>query len=171
MAIKIFSILLALFSIGFVAISIQDPYFLELKSYSINFKNIEAKNLIASELNSTSVKSIYKANMWIRYQEKDVFKDFLNINQDYNISANTLEFFYNKNNKLFLSGDVIYINDDNTKITSDEVYYYTDSKILTSNLGFKAYLNNNLIIGKILNYDMKNKILKIKGVNAWLEEK
>ena len=170
MVIKLFGFLIALFSIIFLILSIQDPYFIDIKSYSINFKNIEANNLIASELNSTSTKSVFKADVWIRYKEKDVFKDFININKDYNISANNLEIFYNDENKLFLSGNVFYINNDNIKINSDEVYYYTDSKILKSYSGFKAYINDDLIVGDTLDYDIKDKILKVKDIKGWLQE-
>ncbi|MCH3853029.1 hypothetical protein LZC39_13110, partial [Campylobacter jejuni] len=39
MAIRIFGILIALFTITFTILSLQDPYSLNIKSYALNFKN------------------------------------------------------------------------------------------------------------------------------------
>ncbi|EHN2853841.1 hypothetical protein KK585_001644, partial [Campylobacter jejuni] len=44
-------------------------------------------------------------------------------------------------------------------------------KILHTNTNFKALINGSIINGNTLNYDVKNKILNIQGVNAWLQDK
>ncbi len=64
MAIKIFGILIALFTITFTILSLQDPYSLNLQTNALNFKNIEAKNLKAYESNTSIIKAYYKANSW-----------------------------------------------------------------------------------------------------------
>lgn len=91
MVIKIFGVLIALFTIIFTILTLQDPYSLNLKSYSLDFKNMEAENLNIYETNSSAIKAYYKANSWERYNDKDIFHYFTTLNFDFNLSANTLE--------------------------------------------------------------------------------
>ncbi len=170
MAIRIFGILIALFAISFTILSLQDPYSLNLKNYSLDFKNIEARNLDAYELNSTTIKSYYKADTWTRYENKDVFKDFVNLNLDFNLSANTLELLGKDFEKVVFEGNVKYLGKDNTKLTSDKMEFDPKKKHLSTRAGFEAFIGENIINGDILNYDLKNKILQIQGVKAWLQK-
>ena len=169
MAIRIFSLLISLFAIVFTALSLQEPYSLNLNNYSLNFKNIEASDLSAYELNQTSVKSYYKADSWTRYEKKDEFENFINLNLDFNVSAKKVEFLSENMDKLLFVGDASYINDD-IKIFSDEVEYNLKDKTISTNSTFRAFVGENIINGDSLNYEIKNKILKIQGVNAWLRE-
>ncbi|EAJ8121744.1 hypothetical protein BHT71_02160 [Campylobacter jejuni] len=171
MAIKIFGILIALFTITFTILSLQDPYFLNLQTNALNFKNIEAKNLKAYESNASTIKAYYKANSWVRYTDRDEFNDFITLNLDFNLSANRLEFFNKDMSKVLFEGNVTYIGSDNVKIISQEVEYQPKDKILHTNTNFKALINGSIINGNTLNYDVKNKILNIQGVNAWLQDK
>ncbi|AXP08751.1 hypothetical protein N4T57_05550 [Campylobacter hepaticus] len=171
MAIKIFGILIALFTITFTILSLQDPYSLNLQAHALNFKNIEAQNLRAYESNTSVVKAYYKTRSWIRYANKDEFYDFINLNLDFNLSAKRLEFFDKDMNKVLFEGNVTYVGLNGVKITSEEVEYQPKDKILYTHTDFKALINGNIINGNILNYDIKNKILNIQGVNACLREK
>ncbi|EGX7732286.1 hypothetical protein JHF35_000686, partial [Campylobacter coli] len=116
MAIRIFGILIALFTITFTILSLQDPYSLNIKSYALNFKNIEASDLNAYELNASNVKSYYKAQSWARYADKDEFDNFVNFNLDFNLSANKLELKGKEMDKVLFEGNVTYIGLNNTKI-------------------------------------------------------
>ncbi|HHD0601597.1 TPA: hypothetical protein ACOS69_001300 [Campylobacter coli] len=169
MAIRIFGILIALFTITFTILSLQDPYSLNIKSYALNFKNIEASDLNAYELNASNVKSYYKAQSWARYTDKDEFDNFVNFNLDFNLSANKLELKGKEMDKVLLEGNVTYIGLNNTKIFADKVEYAPENKILSTNTGFKALINGSIINGNTLNYDVEKKILQVQGVNAWLE--
>ncbi|EGQ2238296.1 hypothetical protein K8D53_000649 [Campylobacter coli] len=169
MAIRIFGILIALFTITFTILSLQDPYSLNIKSYALNFKNIEASDLNAYELNASNVKSYYKAQSWARYTDKDEFDNFVNFNLDFNLSANKLELKGKEMDKVLFEGNVTYIGLNNTKIFADKVEYAPKNKILSTNTGFKALINGSIINGNTLNYDVENKILQVQGVNAWLE--
>ncbi|EAJ7177854.1 hypothetical protein APO84_00435 [Campylobacter jejuni] len=171
MAIKIFGILIALFTITFTILSLQDPYSLNLQTNALNFKNIEAKNLKAYESNTSIIKAYYKANSWARYADRDEFNDFITLNLDFNLSANRLEFFNKDMSKVLFEGNVTYIGSNNVKIISQEVEYQPKDKILHTNTNFKALINGSIINGNTLNYDVKNKILNIQGVNAWLQDK
>ncbi|EAJ1228754.1 hypothetical protein CJI34_05930 [Campylobacter jejuni] len=171
MAIKIFGILIALFTITFTILSLQDPYSLNLQTNALNFKNIEAKNLKAYESNTSIIKAYYKVNSWVRYADRDEFNDFITLNLDFNLSANRLEFFNKDMSKVLFEGNVTYIGSNNVKIISQEVEYQPKDKILHTNTNFKALINGSIINGNTLNYDVKNKILNIQGVNAWLQDK
>ncbi|EGF1228790.1 hypothetical protein IB030_000267 [Campylobacter jejuni] len=171
MAIKIFGILIALFTITFTILSLQDPYSLNLQTNALNFKNIEAKNLKAYESNASTIEAYYKANSWVRYTDRDEFNDFITLNLDFNLSANRLEFFNKDMSKVLFEGNVTYIGANNIKIISQEVEYQPKDKILHTNTNFKALINGSIINGNTLNYDVKNKILNIQGVNAWLQDK
>ncbi|MFQ6341710.1 hypothetical protein [Campylobacter sp. VTCC 70190] len=171
MAIKIFGILIALFTITFTILSLQDPYSLNLQSKALDFKNIEASNLKVFESNASLIKAYYKADFWIRYEDKDEFKDFVALNLDFNLSANRLEFFSKDTSRVVFEGNVIYRGANGVQIFSEEVEYKPKDKILHTNTPFKALVNGSIVNGNTLNYDTKNKILNIQGVNAWLEEK
>ncbi|MBK1964304.1 hypothetical protein DU472_01770 [Campylobacter novaezeelandiae] len=171
MVIKIFGVLIALFTIIFTILTLQDPYSLNLKSYSLDFKNMEAKNLNIYETNSSAIKAYYKANSWERYNDKDIFHYFTTLNFDFNLSANTLELLNNQKNKIVFEGNVSYIDLNGTKILSQKVKFNPDEKIISTDVGFKAFLNKNRIDGNVLVYDLKKKTLQIEGVKAWIQEK
>lgn len=171
MAIRIFGVLIALFTISFTILSLQDPYSLDFKAYSLNFKNIEASTLNAYELNSTMVKSYYKAHAWTRYENKDVFRDFLNLNLDFNLSARTLELVGRDLSRVIFEGNVVYSGENNTRLLSPKMEFDPKGKILSTHSGFKALIGGNVINGNVLNYDLKSKILQIQGVEAWLQER
>lgn len=90
MAIRIFAVLMALFSLALVFLSVQDFYFIDIKPYGIDFKNIEANALSAYELNSSQIKTHYNSSQWTRYQDKDLFSDVRVLGFDFNVSANKL---------------------------------------------------------------------------------
>lgn len=171
MVIKIFGVLIALFTIIFTILTLQDPYSLNLKSYSLDFKNMEAENLNIYETNSSAIKAYYKANSWERYNDKDIFHYFTTLNFDFNLSANTLELLNNQKNKIVFEGNVSYIDLNGTKILSQKVNFNPDEKIISTDVGFKAFLNKNRIDGNVLVYDLKKKTLQIEGVKAWIQEK
>ncbi|MGH2267624.1 hypothetical protein [Campylobacter taeniopygiae] len=171
MAIKSFGILIALFVITFVILWLQDPYSLDIKSYSLNFKNIEASHLKAYDINQTAIKSYYRANSWVRYANRDEFDNFTNYNLDFNLSANKLELLGQNMDKIKFEGNVTYLGSNNVKFIANEVEYQPKSKILSTDTGFKGSINGNIVNGKSLQYDTKNKILQIQEVNACLQEK
>ena len=102
MAIKIFGILIALFTITFTILSLQDPYSLNLQTNALNFKNIEAKNLKAYESNTSTIKAYYKANSWVRYADRD---------EDNNIHKSETIAIQCKNNIVITDKDKVIIDD------------------------------------------------------------
>jgi len=167
LALRIFGILVAFFAIVFTILGLQDPYSLNIKSYALDFKNIEANKLKAYELNTTLVKSYYNANSWIRYNDKDLFENFSSQNLDFNLSANTFTLLKNSDEAI-LQGDVSY-QADKMRIFSQEVYFFRNNKVLNSNVGFEAFIDDKIIKGQKIKYDLKQKILEIQGIKLWFQ--
>lgn len=166
MAIKIFATLMGIFSIVFVFLGMQDFYSIDIKPYSLNFKNIEANQIKAYELNSSLVRTYYSADDWVRFEDRDIFQNVLMLDYDYNVSANKLVFM-DKN--ISLSGNVLYKDINDTSISTERIFYLKDDKVIFTDTKFKAFRANDTLFGSSLKYDMKNKTLDIKGVNLWLD--
>ncbi|MDO4674403.1 hypothetical protein [Campylobacter sp.] len=168
MAIKIFGILLALFSIIFTFVGLQEPFVLNFKSYALDFKNMEAKNLSVHELDASGVKSYYQAGSWARYAGRDVLENFINHNADFNVSADTLELVGEE--RVILEGNVSYVG-EGLRFSSARVQYYPKQRRIHSDANFRALVDENIIDGTRLDYDMERKILELEGVSAWLAER
>lgn len=166
MAIKIFAVLMGLFSLTLVFLSVQDFYFLDIKPYSIDFKNVEANKLSAYELNSTQVKANYNASQWTRYQNKDIFNAVRVFGFDYNLSANELALV---SGAIELSGKVHYEDINQTRIDAQKLIYDKKKENLSTRSDFTAYKGNNILKGSALSYDLPSKELSIRGVKAWLD--
>ncbi|MBK1974008.1 LPS export ABC transporter periplasmic protein LptC, partial [Campylobacter sp. TTU-622] len=100
-----------------------------------------------------------------------VFHYFTTLNFDFNLSANTSELLNDQKNKIVFEGNVSYSDLNGTKILSQKVKFNPDDKILSTDVGFKAFLNKNRVDGNILVYDLKKNTLQVEGVQAWIQEK
>ncbi len=157
---------MGIFSLVFVFLGMQDLYSIEIKPYSVDFKSIEAHDIGAFELNSSIVNSFYEADDWIRFNDKDEFVRVNMLSLEQNISANELLM---KDNNISLKGDVYYTDVNGTRIKSDEIFYIRDSKILYTDSNFKAYKDNNTLLGNSLIYDLEGRKIRIEGVRLWLD--
>lgn len=166
MAIKIFVALMGLFSLSLVFLSAQDFYFIDIKPYGIDFKNVEANTLHAYELNASEVKANYNASQWVRYQDKDIFNKVKIFGLDFNLSSNELTL---EDNLIVLSGKVYYEDINQTRIEAKKLFYDKKKENLSTKSDFTAYKSNNILKGNALDYDLHTKQLRIQGVKAWLE--
>lgn len=166
MAIKIFVVLMCFFSLTLVFLSLQDFYFIDIKPYGVDFKNVEARRLDAFELNSTLVKANYTAEKWERYKDKDVFNAVFVYGYDFNLSANEL---ISMDKNLTLNGNVRYTDINATSFETQRLFYDGVKKVVSSKSAFKAARKDSNISGKAFSYDTKSGELKIQGVKAWLE--
>lgn len=157
---------MGLFSLALVFLSVQDFYFIDIKPYGIDFKNVEANTLSAYELNSSEVKANYNAALWTRYQDKDIFNAVRVFGFDYNLSANELAL---TSGAVELSGKVHYEDINQTSIDAHKLNYDKKKQNLSTKSDFTAYKGNNTLKGNALSYDLRSKELSIRGVKAWLE--
>ena len=166
MAIRLFSALMLFLSLALVFMSVQDFYSIELSPNELNFKNIIARNIDLYELNSTQIKSNYKADQWTRYETRDLFDEAVILGYDFNLS--TKELVLEKTVAIF-NDDTIYEDINKTKIEAKNLLYDRVKKELSTNLPFKAHKDDDLLMGSFLHYDLEKKRLNIQGVKAWLE--
>lgn len=155
-------------SMSLVFLGLQDFYYIDFKPSGVDFKNIEAANLNAYELNSSVILANYTATKWTRYKDKDVFDSVFIEGLDYNLSANEL---ISMDKNLTLNGNVRYADKNATKFESNRLFYDKAKKQISTNSDFKAFRKNDEIEGKSFVYDIKTQNLSIKGVKAWLETK
>lgn len=151
-------------------LSVQDPYFLSFKAPVANIENIQINKLVAYELNTKEIKAKYSAKTWMRYNDKDILKDFKAKTQKEELSSNEA---IKKDDIIMLQGDVLYKgpakdNPTGMKILGQRLYFDNNDKILLSKDPFIALLNKNIIKGKSFTYALGEKTLNIKGVHAWL---
>ena len=166
LAIKIFAVLMGLFSLALVFLSVQDFYFIDIKPYGVDFKNVEAKTLSVFELNSSGVKANYNAATWTRYQDKDIFNAVRVFGFDYNLSANELAL---TNGLVELGGNVHYEDINKTSIDTQKLIYDKKKENLSTRADFTAHRGSNILKGNALSYDLLTKELSIRGVKAWLD--
>ena len=165
LAVKIFVALVGLFSMVLVFVVTQDVFFLDIKPYGVNFKNIEGKDITLFELNASAVKTNYTASAWERYDDKDVFSGFEVFGWDYNLSSNELVL---KDSNITMRGNVLYTDINATRIESKALDYDKDKKFLRTNDDFVAYRGGEKLMGSGLSYDMNARKLNIRGAKLWL---
>lgn len=168
LAVKIFVALVGLFSMVLVFVVTQDVFFLDIKPYGVDFKNIEGKDITLFELNASNVKTNYRAFAWERYNEKDVFSGFEVFGWDYNLSSNELVL---QDNNITMRGNVLYTDINATRIESESLNYDKKGKFLLTNDDFVAYRGDEKLMGSGLDYDINEKKLNIRGVKLWLHSK
>lgn len=166
LAVRIFAVLMGLFSLTLVFLSLQEFYLIDFKPPSVDFKNIEANKLDIFELNASSTKANYQAASWQRYLDKDIFNKVFVYGFDFNASTNTLVLTQNGTT---LQGNVRYADDNGTRVETQRLFYDNKKKILSTKSDFKVYRKDNLLTGTAFDYNVPKKVLKIQGVKAWFD--
>ncbi|AJC87603.1 hypothetical protein [Campylobacter insulaenigrae] len=167
MAIKIFATLMCLFVFVMVILSTQDQYLFNIKPQNIEIANTQAFDVIDYELNSSIVKASYEASRWVKYQDKDIFDNFITRGLDYNLSSNLL---IKDEVMSVLEGNVSYFDQNKTSIFTQKAIYNMNDKFLYSDNKFKAYIGLNEIVGDNFLYKIEDKELKIQRIKAWFLE-
>lgn len=171
MVVKIFYAVIAIFSIAMVFLASSDPYFAENFKKDLSVANMQANDIVDYEINATMISARYEADELNRYNKEDEFLMF----KSEILRGNLLHFL--SSDKAKIQGDnikfihnVVYDNNDSLNFQSDEVVYNQKTKIAISKKDFIMTQNSDKIIGKSLEYDLKNKQTKIKGIKAWIEQ-
>lgn len=166
MAVRIFAVLMGLFSLVLVFLGMQEFYVLDFEPPSVDFKNIEANKLDVYELNSSLAKANYKANAWERYADKDVFNNVFVYGFDFNLSSNKLSY---ANGDILLQGKVRYADNNQSKIETERLFYDKAKQKISTKSNFKAYQKESIVTGTAFEYDLEGKKMRIQGVRAWLD--
>ena len=171
MVIKIFYVVIAIFSVAMIFLASSDPYFAEQFKVDAKQANTKAFGVVDREINATTVSAVYEASEVNRF---DYFDEFLNFkgeilrgNQKHDISSN----------KAILDGEILkfvgdarYENNESLNFSSQEIIYNTKSKVVASDVPFIMTQNGDKITGESGSYDLDKKQTQAKGLKAWIEQ-
>ncbi|ANE36196.1 putative lipooligosaccharide transport system, substrate-binding component (LptC family) [Campylobacter iguaniorum] len=168
MVIKIFYVIISLFSVSMVFLMTQNPYSSKLEQGDISIANMEAKNIVDYELNATKTYARYDADNIIRYKNYDDISNFDSVI----LKGNTLH--YLSSNKATATKDIItfygdakYKNSDKLNYNSERIIYNIALENLKSDSDFIMTQNSDKVVGKSVLYDMKDKKIFAKKVSGW----
>ncbi len=177
LVVKIFYVIIALFSVSMVFLMTQSPYSSQNIKAEISIANMQANNVVDYELNSTLVYGRYETKSIIRYKEYDeldTFKGTL-------FRGDSVHFLESKDalirqNLITLTNDAIYKNQDDFKYESQKIVYDMQKKELFSDVPFKITqykqnANADIITGNSVLYKIDDKKIFAKKVQGWLERK
>lgn len=172
MVIKIFYVVIAIFSVAMVFLASSDPYFSEQFKQDLSISNMQIKNLVDYEINSSKISAKYETDELNRYQKRDEFLNFksniLRDNLTHNISSKKAIY---KDDEITLIDNVKYENNESFEFRSDRVTYNQKTKVAISHNDFTMTRNGDEIKGESLIYDLDKKLTEAKGVKAWIEQK
>ncbi|MBT0878275.1 MULTISPECIES: LPS export ABC transporter periplasmic protein LptC [unclassified Campylobacter] len=165
MLIKTFNIILVSMLSMLFFIIIQKPYDIDKMNYQLDFKSLEANDIIGYEL-SNKLEKIAYAKQYYKINNQDNLID-LSINDlEKHLSSNKAT---KENNIIVLNGDVKY-KDNLIKLESDVLNYSINEKILSSLSKTKVTYNNSLINANSFSYNLNSSDLLLKEVDLCIEK-
>ena len=171
MVIRIFYLVVSVFSVAMVYLAIEEPYYSELLKGGEVTTNMQMNAVTDYEINASVVNARYEADTWNRYSEFDEFIKFraeiFKDNKEHNVSSDKA--FYN-GGRIILKGNARYANNENLTFLSEEVIYSTATKVATTQTPFTLTKNEDKIVGKALVYDFELKKAYIKKAFALIEQ-
>ena len=171
LVIRIFYLVVSVFSVAMVYLAIEEPYYSELLNGGEVSANMQMNAVTDYEMNATTISARYEADTWNRYPEFDELVKFraeiFKGNKKHNVSSNKA--FYN-GGRIILQGDVHYANNENLTFVSEEVVYSTATKVATTQKPFMMTQNEDKVVGKALVYDFELKKAYIKKAFAMIEQ-
>ena len=171
MVIRIFYLVVSIFSVAMVYLAIEEPYYSDLLSGGEVSASMQMSAVTDYEMNATAVNARYEADTCNRYKDRDECLKFKGVairgDKEHNISSD--EAIYQED-LLKFKNNVRYINNENLKFVSNEATYDIKKKIAISNTPFVMTQNGDKITGNSLVYDLNLKTTKIKGFQGWIEQ-
>ena len=166
MVIKIFYIVIAIFSVAMVFLSVQTPYFEEMFKENLNVSNMEMQGVKDYQVGE-KISGEFRAKNVIRYKDRDEFYEFeavINDDMNHTMSSQTAT---KKGDNIKFNGDAHYQNSDNFDYKSEEIIYNQKTKIVRSDVPYTLTQGENKVTGDKISYDTKNKKTNSKGIHAW----
>lgn len=171
MVIRIFYIVVSVFSVAMVYLAIEEPYYSELLKGGEVSADMQMNAVTDYEINATTVNARYEADTWNRYAEFDEFIKFraeiFKDNKEHNVSADKA--FYN-GGRIKFKGNAKYANSEKLTFFSDEVVYSTATKVAATETPFTMMRDEDKVVGKALVYDFELKKAYIKKAFALIEQ-
>ncbi len=152
---------------------VQEPYFLQTLKSQSEIATIEIYGLKDYEIDK-NVTRITKAKKVVRFKNEDRAMEVeMLLKRDdkaYGIKADSAKY---QNDKIILSKNVIFKQDDNLDFKTDEAIYDIKQKTISTNKTFNAKFNQLNVVGVSLLYHLNDNNISIEKINAKyrLEEK
>ncbi|MDA3077500.1 LPS export ABC transporter periplasmic protein LptC [Campylobacter sp. JMF_06 NA1] len=166
MVIKIFYVVIAIFSVAMVFLSVQTPYFEEMFKENLNVSNLEMQGVRDYQVGE-KITGEFRAKNGIRYKDRDEFYEFDAVIIDdinHTISSNLA---VKKGDNIKFSGSAHYRNSDEIDYKSEQITYNLKNKIVRSDVPYTLTQGENKVTGEKISYDTKNKKTNSKGIHAW----
>ncbi|AQW81662.1 LPS export ABC transporter periplasmic protein LptC [Campylobacter pinnipediorum] len=171
MVIKIFYIIVTIFSISMVFLASSNPYMAENFTTDFSISNIQINDVVDYEIDNEKISAKYEAKEINRYKANDELvyfrANFINSNLNNFLKADKAII---KGEEIKLRQNVNYENNQSLTFKSQEAIYHKKDKTLMSNTDFVITKNENNITGTNIIYDLNNKITKAKGVKIWINQ-
>lgn len=165
MLVKTFNIILVSMLSMLFFIIIQKPYELDKMNYKLDFKSLEANDIIGYEID-TKLKTIAYAKQYYKIGNQDNLLDFeiKSLNKELKALKAIKE-----NNEITLRENVLF-KDDGVRLESEYANYLINEKILSSNTKTMLNYNNSLINANSFKYDLNTQKLILEEVNLCIEK-
>ena len=161
MGLKIFSIILILFIAEITFLSTKEPKILKVSKKDINYSTIKFTTLQGCTIQKEGISQRIRASKALKFKTYDELYDlntsFLEQGIRHTLIAKKARY---QDDILYLTGDVLYENNQSLHIKSKELEYNVKTKIAKSPVAFTLSSNQGIMIGDSFVYDMKNGALK-----------
>jgi len=138
-----------------------------ISTSSSSKKIVEIKDGVVRDVNSSSLKNLYKSRYSYMIDKVWYFENFFLKTPD--IKSLSSKKAKKDEKRDYLEGDVILERLDNSKFFADKIIYDESMKILHSIGAFRAEKGSNRVRGINLFYDLRNKITKAEDIFAHYE--
>jgi LPS export ABC transporter protein LptC len=173
MALKFFTILLALFVAEITFLAFKEPKSIKSSNEDkLNHSTIKFTDIQSYMINKDGIQNSIRASKALKFANHDEVYDinisYINRGRKDQISAKKA---IHTNGIFYLTQNVFYENNLSISLESEELEYDSRNKIAHSNLPFKFYTQKGNMIGEGFRYDIQNQILKSNKVKFEIEYK
>ncbi len=166
MALKIFTIILALFIAELTFLATKEPKNLKHKKEDLFSANLEFEKLKGSTITLDGITNSLKASKAIKYDNKEeLYKidlTYKDTNLTHTIKA---EKAIHKDDKLIFKKNIFYENNQSMQIKTENLEYNLKDKVISSKEPFIMSRDDSRLRGDSFVYDMKNRALKAKEID------
>lgn len=146
-------------------IIIQEPYDFSKINYKVDFRSLEASDILGYEVSDKLIKKAH-VNHYFRQGEEDNLSDF-NLN-DLEKSLSS-DYVVKKNDDITFKNNVTY-KDSDIVLKTKTLHYSIKDKILSSNTTSDVVYNFSNLKANSFIYNTITKDLKLKEVNLCIEK-
>ena len=130
----------------------------------------ELKEFTMYELNTKGLQTIMIGSAATRYTNRYTIEnmDYTDNEKEYIANMKADHGIY-KDDIVTLNGNIAYVRDDGVTFKTQKALYNKKTSIITSDVGYVAYLNDSVVKGSYLKYNNNKNIIFSKNVQAKIQ--